>query len=134
MVATIHIANRRRFQFGPEVAGPIKVTLVFLRLGQRSLWLTASFVADLFLTATGRILHSTRSCFDLCQPQRAGGYHRFGAAEVPRDRRVARTANRDRMAIEAAQFLKRKNVHSEVTEREVETGKVTQVQHPLTIR
>ena len=35
------------------------------------------------------------------------------------------------LAIEAATLLKTKNVHSEVTVRDLETGKTTSVKHPL---
>ena len=42
-------------------------------------------------------------------------------------------SHRDRkdMALEAAKFLKTKNVHSEVTVRDLETGETTSVKHPL---
>ena len=42
-------------------------------------------------------------------------------------------SHRDRkeLAIEAATLLRTKNVHSEVTVRDLETGKTTSVKHPL---
>jgi hypothetical protein len=39
--------------------------------------------------------------------------------------------DRKELAIEAATFLKTKNVHAEVTVRDLENGEVTTVKHPL---
>jgi hypothetical protein len=39
--------------------------------------------------------------------------------------------DRRELAIEAASFLKTKNVHTEVTVRDLETGEKTVVKHPL---
>ena len=39
--------------------------------------------------------------------------------------------DRKELAIEAATLLRTKNVHSEVTVRDLETGKTTSVKHPL---
>ena len=39
--------------------------------------------------------------------------------------------DRKELAIEAAKFLKTKNVHSDVTVRDLETDKITTVKHPL---
>jgi len=42
--------------------------------------------------------------------------------------------DRKELAIGAATLLKTKNVHSEVTVRDLETGKTTSVKHPLQSR
>jgi hypothetical protein len=55
-----------------------------------------------------------------------GGRYEIAIDGTPRSHR-----DRKDLALEAATFLKTKNVHAEVTVRDLVTGDITVVRHPL---